>query len=260
MIKNINQINRISLDGNENIIIQDVENTTITINKNDNEKLKSFFETLGDKILDLEDIISGNKKEFLELKSLIKEQYYNIKKTVMVVGTGDYDLPEEVYQASIWVGKILAELEYNIVVGGWQGVDYVVADEFSKIINKTEYRLSEKLTQVVTNNKSPVFKGGEVNYVKQGVMEWVEGLKNAKALIVIGGKGGTYETFNYAKQEKVIVIPIAHSGGDARKIFNEITSNINSFEFANKHKELFSNMNKQNFHLSLKKLLIKLFS
>ncbi|MBN2664069.1 MAG: hypothetical protein JXR68_10505 [Bacteroidales bacterium] len=259
MERNINEINRITLDGNENIVIQDVSNSTVTINKNNTEEIKEFFSAFGNKIMQLEDIISGNKMEFAKLKSLLVEQYVKINKTVMVVGTGSYNLPENVYKSSVLVAKLLSELNYKVVVGGWEGVDYVVADEYSKIISTTDFSLSEMLTQVVTKGKAPIFKGGEITYVENGVMEWIEGLKKAKALIVIGGNGGSYETFLYAKQEKVVVIPIAYSGGDAERIYNEISTELVNFDFLNNFKDDFLMLKSKDFIFNLKYLLKNLF-
>lgn len=259
MSKELKKLNKISLEGNENIVIQDIENTTITINKGNPEELKKFFAKYGEKMMDLEDVLYGNKKEFEQLKSILVEQYAKFQKKIMVVGTGAYNLPENVYKSAVAVSKLLAEMNYNLVVGGWEGVDYVVADEFSKIINNTDFRLSEKLTQIVSRGKEPIFRGGQINYVEQGVMEWVEGLKTAKALIVIGGQGGTYETFIYARQEKVPVLPIAFSGGDAERIFNEMTSNINNYKYLDNFQNDFFKLKNENFIEGLTKIIKNFF-
>ncbi|MBN2893922.1 MAG: hypothetical protein JXL97_18785 [Bacteroidales bacterium] len=259
MEKDIKNINKIFLEGDENIVIQDIENSTITINKNNPEELKAFFGSFGDKIMNLEDIISGNKKEFAQLKAILIEQYSKIKKAVMVVGTGAFNLPKNVYKSSVQIGKLLAEMNFELFVGGWEGVDYVVAEEFSKIINKTDFKLSDKLTQIVYRGKEPVFKGGQITYVEQGVMEWVEGLKTAKALILIGGQGGTYETFLYAKQEKVAVLPIAFPGGDAERIFNEISTDIDNYKYLKDCKNDFLKLENESFIDGLKNILNKIF-
>jgi len=260
MDNKIQKINRIFLDGNDNIVIQDVTDSNITINKNNTEEIKKFFSQFGDKIMELEDIISGNKSEFAELKTILVEQFAKVKKTVMVVGTGEYNLNPAEYKVAYETGKLLAQMNFNLNVGGWEGVDYVVAEEFSKVIAETDFKLSDKLTQIVKKGNEPVFKGGQVKYVEQGVMEWIEGLKTAKALIIIGGNGGTYETFLYALQEKVAVIPVWYSGGDAQRIYDEISSNKNKFKHLKFKEKTFENLKTGTFLSGVKEILEDIFN
>jgi predicted Rossmann-fold nucleotide-binding protein len=144
---------------------------------------------------------------------------------VLVVGTGKYNIPEVLYKTTKALGNALASEGYKLVCGGWEGVDYVVADEFSKILKTRDIRLSSRLTQVVSANREPIFKGGSIEHVKQGVKEWIESVKYAQAVILLGGEGGTYETFEFAAQDRVPVFPVAGTGGDAKRVFDEMLQN-----------------------------------
>lgn len=166
--------------------------------------------------------------------------------SVLVAGTGKYHLPNEVYQATAALGKLLGEADFHLVCGGWEGVDYVIAEEFSKAIMTQGKPLSENLVQVVAENKTPIFKGGNTLYVKQGLKEWLEAIKYADVVVLIGGEGGTYETFTYAHQEGRPVIPIPASGGDALRVFQEILTQWEYWQttrFKNSSREEFIGLN-----------------
>jgi hypothetical protein len=80
------------------------------------------------------------------------------------------------------------------------------------------------LIQVVPYGSQPRFRGGYVVYVEQGDREWVESVRYADVVVLVGGLGGTYETYLFAVQEQRPVFPIAGTGGDARKAFDNILS------------------------------------
>ncbi len=147
------------------------------------------------------------------------------EKYVLVAGTGRYDLPSNVYLIASYLGKALAMNNFKLVVGGWEGVDYVVSDEFSNSLRKLiRDKLSNHLIQVINENREPHFKGGNMIFVKEGLQEWFEAIKYSDVVVLIGGEGGTYETFMYANREGVPVIPVSNTGGDATRAYNEITS------------------------------------
>lgn len=258
MSAELKKLNKVFFDGDENIVIQDVENTKITINKNNPKELQYFFDNFKNRISELEEMLQLQHDGYRQLKNLFTEQFPKFQKPVLVVGTGSYNLPETVYQSSVQVGRLLAELDCNLVVGGWEGVDYVVAEEFSKLISQKDVRLSDKLTQVVSDGKQPVFKGGNVENVPNGVMEWIGGLRKAKALILIGGEGGTYETYHYAKQEKIPSIPLPQTGGDALKVYAEILSNLDQHKAISKNKGSFTGLNSDSYLEYLRNILINI--
>ncbi|MFL6210206.1 MAG: TIR domain-containing protein [Pyrinomonadaceae bacterium] len=156
---------------------------------------------------------------------MAKEQ--PIIKWILVAGTGKIDLPQEVNWCSREVGKSVALQGCGLVAGGWSGVDYVVAESFSKELNPLRKSLSSYLIQVVPKNMQPQFKGGEIVYVEPGVKEWIESARYADAVILIGGLGGTYETYLFALQEQKPVFPLAATEGDARKAYNDILDHWN---------------------------------
>ncbi|MGI0494347.1 toll/interleukin-1 receptor domain-containing protein [Alkalinema pantanalense CENA528] len=144
------------------------------------------------------------------------------QKSVLVAGTGNFQLPDEVNWCARTLGKKLADNQYNLITGGWEGVDYVVAEQYAATLAKSPLRLTDKLTQIVPQGKQPVFKGGRVEYTEPGVNEWLDCLRRADLVILIGGVGGTYETYQFAMQERIPVIPIVCTNGDAKRVFDEM--------------------------------------
>lgn len=240
MTTKLNQINRIYFDGNENIVIQDIENSVITINKNNPDEINSFFINFSERLSEFETILTKNQNNFNDLNKLLSG-FLKENRAVYVTGTGAFNISDLEQKCAKIVGSVIAELNYNLIVGGWEGVDYIVADEYSKTIREQNIRLSSKLAQIVPFNKQPIYKGGNVEYVKEGVMEWIECLKRANVLIIIGGAGGTYDAFEFAKQEMIPTIPFAFTGGDARRAFAEIINDSTSFKIIYSNISIFRN-------------------
>jgi hypothetical protein len=140
---------------------------------------------------------------------------------VMVAGTGrQVGLSEKVRWFDEAIGYRLGFDGFGLVVGGWPGVDYVVAANFARGLAEGAPNVprASRLLQVIRAGTYPDFQGGHVVYVPWGSLEWLEGLRYAKAVILIGGEGGTYQTFTFATQERVPVFPIAKTGGDAERV------------------------------------------
>lgn len=125
------------------------------------------------------------------------------------------------------------------MVGGWSGVDYVTAESFQAELLSVRKPLSSYLTQVVPSGWQPEFKGGHVVYVEPGPQEWVQSVKYADAIILIGGIGGTYATYLYATQELRPVFPVAGTDGDARRAFSQIVTHWDTLPMEGISKEAF---------------------
>lgn len=197
-------------------------------------KFKEIAENVDDFIVFVSDKLSIDAESNLDgfLNNITLQMQQALAKTradqsIYVVGTGRYDLPQEIYWCAKHLGRLLAEQNYNLISGGWQGVDYVIAESYAAVLQEKQQPLSEKLLQVIPHGKYPEFRGGKVQYVNAGSDEWLACLHKADIVILIGGVGGTYETFLYAKQENVPLIPIVCTNGDAKKVYDELVANWN---------------------------------
>ena len=149
---------------------------------------------------------------------------------ILVAGTGRRTgLPASTRLLAHELGMSLAEHSFGLVVGGWPGVDHVTARAFADSIRRGR-ALSDDLIQVVAAQRPtifpegagyPDFRGGHLVEVPQGAREWIEALKYCDAVVLIGGEGGTLETFYYALQEQRPTFPVASTGGDAEKAFRD---------------------------------------
>lgn len=141
---------------------------------------------------------------------------------VLVAGTGSGTLPRTEELAAQAVGRALAQSGAGLVTCGWVGVDKAATLAFAGELQALGLPLSTRLKQIVPRPDEPAFFGGDVIYVEKGVPEWVESVRRAQAVILIGGLGGTYKTYETARNEQVPVFPLPSTGGDAKKAWDEI--------------------------------------
>jgi hypothetical protein len=140
---------------------------------------------------------------------------------VLIAGVGRHHIPRAAVAVAQAVGRELATRGYGLIIGGWEGVDYLAAEAFAKVIARQGKQLSASLKQIVSGQ--PHFKGGEVIQVGTGVQEWVRSIQDSCAVVLIGGadeahgRDGTFETYEYALQEQKPVFPFGKiPGGSAR--------------------------------------------
>jgi hypothetical protein len=142
---------------------------------------------------------------------------------VLVAGTGQYNLPESVQWLSTAVARMLAESGCMLIVGGYEGVDHIVAREFVSALRARDHSLRGRILQVGRALGETDFYDPEVEQVPGGAAEYEMQLTSADAAILIGGVGGVYETFERAVRRGVAMIPLPASGGDALKAFNDLS-------------------------------------
>jgi hypothetical protein len=147
----------------------------------------------------------------------------NPRHWILVAGTGRYELPRPVEWIARSIGAHLAQEGYGLVAGGWHGVDYVAAEAFANQLPLSAHP-SDFLVQIVRTGCYPQFKRGRFINVGAGPAEWIEQLRYADAVLLVGGVGGTYETYVYAGQERRAVFAVGGTGGDARRVFDEIVA------------------------------------
>ncbi|MEA5569086.1 toll/interleukin-1 receptor domain-containing protein [Anabaena sp. UHCC 0399] len=214
------------------------------------DKIREISHKIDDFILFFADKLSidpaKNFDLFIEqLTSAIKNDAAKMrnKKSILVAGTGNYQLPLEVHLTAKKLGEKIAAYDYNLITGGWQGVDYIVSESFANKLAQKNIPLSQKLTQIVLHGTQPMFRGGTVQYTETGINEWLKCLQQSDLVILLGGLGGTYETYLYAKQEKIPVIPIVCTSGDAKRVFDEMLQDWDNQLMGNISIEKFKSLN-----------------
>ena len=171
---------------------------------------------------------------------------------ILVTGTGRQSgLGTELTILAFELGRLLAKKGYGLVVGGWPGVDFMVAQGFAEVMKGNNLPLSDYMIQVIAekrpvvypaNANYPDYSGGHVIPVPNGVREWIDALKFADAVVLLGGEGGSLETFYYAGQEQRPVFPVAFTGGDASFAYQEIVKHWELFPYRGLTKEKFESI------------------
>lgn len=154
------------------------------------------------------------------------QEPYRPARWVLIAGVGQYHIPPAAATVAKAVGRELATRGYGLVLGGWEGVDYLTAEAFAKVIARQGRPLSASLKQLVRDQ--PKFKGGEVIQVGTGVQEWIRSIQESCAVVLIGGadevsgRDGTFETYEYALQEQKPVFPFGRLRGGSERAYREM--------------------------------------
>ena len=157
----------------------------------------------------------------------MKQPFEGERAWVLVAGTGSRlaPLPRPQALAAKAVGRALGRRGFGLVTCGWKGVDKAATQAFAAELQALGAPLSSRLKQIVPRPDEPAFFGGEVIYVEKGVPEWVESVRRAKAVVLIGGVKGTYKTYLTAQKRARPRFPAAADGRRREKgIFRSLGS------------------------------------
>jgi hypothetical protein len=139
---------------------------------------------------------------------------------VLVAGQGTYELPPVAASVAGELGQALADAGYGLVVGGWQGVDHVVARAFGKRTRELGRAEVEWLRQVVPHGQGPDYSGGHIEHTTD---EWGVSTEQAEAAILVSGSGGTQQLGKMMRAARKPVFPLASTGGDAAEFWARMT-------------------------------------
>lgn len=139
-------------------------------------------------------------------------------KRILVVGTGENQLSEE-HIAAEAVGAGLARAGFRLICGGWPGVDQVATESFRSEVNAAGMNPFERIIQVLLHGRVPVHSSGRVERVASADAEFSRSIELADALVLIGGRGATYEMYQAARRAMKPAFALADSGGDAKRAY-----------------------------------------
>lgn len=146
-----------------------------------------------------------------------------IRRRVLVAGTGQRDLPEEVWRIGQSLGRALADAGYFLVCGGWPGVDYLVAQSFTESLG-SHAPLESRVVQLVEEGWSPDLKLPvppvtiDPNLWARQMVAW------ADAVVALGGVGGVRALCEVAIDAGCPVLPVPGTGADARAFHASLMS------------------------------------
>lgn len=144
---------------------------------------------------------------------------------VLVAGTGRKNkLSAKLAQTCDALGTSLAKAGYGVITGGWPGVDEAVARGFAQATPGGPNALESRLVHVVGTGEKSAFPLGGVVEVTPGEAEYDEAIGRAALVVLVGGAGGTLEIAHRAQRAGRAVLPLADTGGDARKYHRQMMS------------------------------------
>jgi len=144
---------------------------------------------------------------------------------VLVAGSGvARAFSSELAALSEYVGRRLAERGFGLVTGGWFGVDETTARAFADAALHDVVALEDRLIQVIPKSKEPAFAAGQLIFVDAGEPEWTEAIRRSTCVFLLGGIGGTWKTGEIALKLGKLVLPLADTGGDAKKFYLHMLS------------------------------------
>jgi TIR domain len=144
------------------------------------------------------------------------------RRWILVAGTGlEFGTPEEDILAAKAVGEELARHRYGLITGVWHGVDYIVTQSFLDQLRRLSLDPKDYLIQVVPEDRPLYHNEGHIVRTPYGGREWLEPQKYADAVVLIGGRGGTYRTWLGALHDGIPRFPLGGTREDAEKAFRE---------------------------------------
>jgi hypothetical protein len=177
------------------------------------------------------------------------------RRWILVAGTGTRDrIPEADALAARAVGEELALHGYGLITGGWNGVDSIATESFLKQLHSRGGDPNDCLIQVIPEGRQPKHKEGRISTTPRGGREWLEPQKYADAVILIGGVGGTFNTWLGALHDGLPRFPLGGTHGDAKSAFCHTLKlwelipvpGITLNEFKRLEQEIKSNLDAQN--------------
>jgi predicted Rossmann-fold nucleotide-binding protein len=154
------------------------------------------------------------------LPAVAERQHSKPQSWVLVAGTGvESAFTAQLRHVSEQLGTQLGAAGFGVVTGGWPGVDESVARAFAKQVLDGGGALEDRLIQMVVEDDDPAFSAGQLVFVKRGEPEWLEPIRRANAVVLVGGVGGTLKTGALALDMSKPVLPLAETGGDARTLY-----------------------------------------
>jgi hypothetical protein len=146
-----------------------------------------------------------------------------IGKRILVVGTALYQLPSPVIHAARAIGQALALAGFDLMSGGCQGVDYLVAEAYVHAVQTRLANVEQRFTQVVQQWRDPAFPGGWIERVNSD-SEWTGRVtKSADAVLIVGGMKGAADTARVFMRLQKPAIPLPGTGDAARALWRELS-------------------------------------
>jgi hypothetical protein len=139
---------------------------------------------------------------------------------IIVAGTAANEPSYDQQLIAAALGERLAGAGFRLLIGDWRGTDDTVLKAFLSMLATINVDSRDQVRQFTTSDRTSA-RIVTVNVIGDDE-EYDAPLREASALIAIGGHGGTYEYGRRATARQIPVLPIEYTGGDAAKLYSEL--------------------------------------
>ncbi len=145
---------------------------------------------------------------------------------ILVTGAAGGLNPEEV-EAAKNVGTMLAREGYGLVVGDWDGVDWLVREAFLESLSQEQQ--SARIKHVANYRRvRPVRVSGAAILEDDGAKNYsVSAVQAADAGIIISGRSGSRPSMDALMRHGKPILPVPFLGRDAFEIYRDILADWN---------------------------------
>ncbi|QEH32488.1 WD domain, G-beta repeat [Aquisphaera giovannonii] len=146
-----------------------------------------------------------------------------VPRWVRVVGSGRHYLSTAEREAARSVGRILADLSYGLITGGWPGVDYVAAQAFWEVLLDRDIPSpAARLVHEVAPGGKPDFPDGTVVEAGSPGGEGRPVAPREHAIVLIGGFEASRRVADEGRARGIPVFPIRGTGQEADALHEDM--------------------------------------
>jgi hypothetical protein len=162
------------------------------------------------------------------------------RKRLNILVAGGYDpnapqaldrSPDQIIEYSRHLGSQIMQQGHNLLNGCQTELDKIVAeaaDQFLLSQGCSESDRQQRIISYVLQGQQPIHNFG--NVIQSDVPDWDIGglqptppevIRNADAVILLGGFYGTFKAANWARIDRKPILPVAIFGGAAQQVYKE---------------------------------------
>jgi hypothetical protein len=136
---------------------------------------------------------------------------------IIIAGSGAGEIPIDQQHIAIALSRRLAGSGFLLFVGDWPGIDEIVLKAYLDTLARLDIGSRRQVRQF-TNSRRRNDRVDTINVANENE-EYDAPLREASALVAIGGLGGTREYARRATARQIPILPVASTGGDAAIIY-----------------------------------------
>jgi len=148
------------------------------------------------------------------------DSYRNPTYFVLATGSANIESNAVAFNAATQLGRELARGGLGLVTGGYTGVDEATASAYLAERSRLGLKSETALIQIAGDGSRAVKPEGSV--IRPEGKDQEEAVRRADAVVLIEGLGGAMRAYLRARVHTKPVFPIAGTGGDAKRVFDEM--------------------------------------